>query len=483
MRGKPFETLEHIYPKSLKFLTGPLNRHVKGRLWLQVLIGMVLGVLTGLLLNAETGLVDPAIGKGLGEWLALPGDLFIAFIQMIVVPLILASIIRGMAAATDIGQLKSTGIGLAVYFVVSTIAAASIGILIGLVLTPGAYVDQGSMAVAAVGDLSVPDIADATGEAGAGFELSGLPDRITDVLPTNPMVSIVEGDMLQIVIFAIVIGVGLLSVPVNSSRPLYELLGSIQEICMAIVGTVMSFAPIAVFGMLAQVMIRTGPGVLAGLGAYAAVVVFGMAVLLVVYIATAAVLGGRNPVLMLQAIREPFLLGFSTNSSAATMPVTVKTAEEVLKVRPSLSQFIVPLGATMNMGGTALYQALATIFMAQLYQIDLPLGVLVALVATTVGASIGTPAVPGVGIVVLASVLSSVGVPLTGLALIVGLDRVLERFRTSLNVTGDLVACVVMDRFAKAKPSREEELRDAERREQLQDTRNEDVVVNTAGLR
>ena len=284
--------------------------------------------------------------------------------------------------------------------------------------------------------------------------------------------------MLQIVIFAIVLGVGLLSVPPESSKPLFELLGSVQQICMAIVATVMTFAPVAVFGLLAQVMIKTGPGILAGLGAYAAVVVFGMAVLLAFYLAIAAVLGGRNPLFMLRSIREPFLLGFSTNSSAATMPVTVKTAEDVLKVRPSLAQFIVPLGATMNMGGTALYQALATIFMAQFYQIDLPIGVLLALVATTVGASIGTPAVPGVGIVVLASVLSSVGVPLTGLALIVGLDRILERFRASLNITGDLVACVVMDRFVPAAVSRESEVRSAEEREHIQEACNEDVVIS-----
>jgi Na+/H+-dicarboxylate symporter len=226
-------------------------------------------------------------------------------------------------------------------------------------------------------------------------------------------------------------------------------------------------------------MIKTGPGILAGLAAYAAVVVLGMALLLVFYLITAAVLGGRNPLEMLRAIREPFLLGFSTNSSAATMPVTVKTAEEVLKVRPSLAQFIVPLGATMNMGGTALYQALATIFMAQLYQIDLSTGVLMALIATTVGASIGTPAVPGVGIVVLASVLSSVGVPLSGLALIVGLDRILERFRTSLNVTGDLVACVVMDRLVPASVSRESEISSAAQREHIHETQGEDVVISS----
>lgn len=479
MRGGTFSAVERIFPKNLKFLAERFNRLTKGRLWLQVLIGMALGIATGLLINPDTGFVSRPTANVLSEWLALPGNLFLAFIQMIVVPLILASIVRGIAAATDVRQLKSTGIGLAFYFVGSTIAAAVLGVVIGLVLKPGNYVDRVAVPIAQVTEqvASLPEEGEET-EAAKTFSLVSIPGEITEMLPTNPLGSIVRGDMLQIVIFAIVLGVGLLSVPPESSKPLFELLGSVQEICMAIVAAVMTFAPVAVFGMLAQVMIKTGPGILAGLGAYAAVVIFGMAILLAVYLAIAAVLGRRSPLFMLRSIREPFLLGFSTNSSAATMPITVKTAEEVLKVRPSLAQFIVPLGATMNMGGTALYQALATIFMAQFYQIELPTGVLLALVATTVGASIGTPAVPGVGIVVLASVLSSVGVPLTGLALIVGLDRILERFRTSLNVTGDLVACVVMDRFVPAATSRESEVRSAAQREHRQKTCNEDVVIS-----
>ena len=485
MLGKLFSTLENVSPKSLKFLTDPLNRLTRGRLWLQVLIGMVLGIATGLFLNPDSGFVSLPVANALGEWLALPGNLFLVFIQMIVVPLILASIVRGIAAATDVRQLKSTGMGLGVYFVVSTIAAAVLGIVIGLTLKPGDYVDR---AVAPqvelqgpVGEMVAAEVEKAKEDAeeDPAARLKELPGKITDVLPSNPLGSIVRGDMLQIVIFAIVLGVGLLSVPVASSKPLFELLGSVQEVSMAIVANVMRFAPVAVFGLLAQVMIKTGPDVLTGLVAYAAVVVFGMLVLLVAYLLTAMVLGGRSPIFMLKAIREPLLLGFSTNSSAATMPVTVKTAEEVLKVRPSLSQFIVPLGATMNMGGTALYQALATIFMAQLYQIDLPASVLIALIATTVGASIGTPAVPGVGIVVLASVLSSVGVPLTGLALIIGLDRILERFRASLNITGDLVACVVMDRWTKSETPRAEEMREAARTEFLQEVKNEDVVISS----
>jgi Na+/H+-dicarboxylate symporter len=461
MIGTIFGSLQRVNPRSIKHLVQPLQRLIRGRLWLQVLVGMILGITTGLLLNPDSGWVSAPLAHAIGEWLALPGYLFLAFIQMIVVPLILASIVRGIAAATDVQQLRSTGLGLAVYFVATTAAAAVIGIAVGLTLRPGDYVDPAAMAEQAA---ELPDEAEA--QLAAGTEeapgIAELPQRITQVLPTNPMSSIVEGEMLQIVIFAIVLGIGLLSVPVSSAKPLLELLGSIQQICMAVVGAVMTFAPVAVFGLLAQAMIKVGASVLTGLGAYAAVVVLGMTVLLLFYLAIVAVLGNRNPARFLGAISEPLLLGFSTNSSAATMPVTVKAAEERLSIRPSLSQFIVPLGATINMGGTALYQGLATIFMAQLFQMDLAISVLIALVVTAVGASIGTPAVPGVGIVVLATVLSSAGIPLTGLSLIIGLDQLLERFRTSLNVTGDLVACVVMDRFTSSKiPRRAEELTDA----------------------
>jgi Na+/H+-dicarboxylate symporter len=477
MLGSVLGSLELVNPRSLKQLVQPLQRLIRNRLWLQVLVGMALGIAAGLLINPDAGFVSKPVAHAIGEWLALPGHLFLAFIQMIVVPLVLASIIRGIAAATDIQQLRSTGLGLAVYFVVTTAAAAVMGIVIGLTIRPGDYVDPSVMRRAVVEmPAETEDVVEQVPD-NKPPKLEEIPERITEVLPTNPMSSIVEGEMLQIVIFSIVIGIGLLSVPVVSAKPLLELLGSVQQVCMAIVGVVMTFAPVAVFGLLAQAMINAGAGVLTGLGMYAAVVVLGMAVLLVFYVALAVALGNRNPVAFLKGIREPLLLGFSTNSSAATMPVTVKAAEEDLGVRPSLAQLIVPLGATMNMGGTALYQCLATMFMAQLFQLDLPLGVLIALVFTAVGASIGTPAVPGVGIIVLATVLSSAGVPLAGLSLIIGLDRILERFRTSLNVAGDLVACVVMDRFTSSKTSREAERAKAEAVEADRYTSTQDVVV------
>ncbi|MDZ7780587.1 MAG: dicarboxylate/amino acid:cation symporter [Gemmatimonadota bacterium] len=466
-------SLGRLHPRSLKSLTEPLSRLVTGRLWLQVLIGMVLGVTVGIVLNPDTGWFERSTAVAVGEWIALPGHLFLGFIQMIVVPLILASIIRGIAAASNVQQLKSTGIWLGIYFLTATIIAVVIGISVGLIIKPGAYVDIQEMTQRMGAAETTVELDLETGDPGAAIDIGQIPSQIAESVPTNPMGAIAEGDMLQIVIFAIVLGLALLSMEARSARPLLELFGSVQSVAMAVVGVAMTFAPVAVFGLLAQSMITTGPQVLAGMGIYAGSVVLGMGLLLVVYLTTVMTLGARNPLRFLVGIREAFLLAFSTNSSAATMPVTVRTAEENLGVRASLAQLVVPLGATVNMGGTALYQGLATMFMAQMFDMELPVSALVALVATALGASIGTPAVPGVGIVVLASVLSSAGVPLTGLALIIGLDQVLERFRTSLNVSGDLVACVVMDRFMPAKLSHEAE---REQDEALERTRKIDAV-------
>ncbi len=314
-----------------------------------------------------------------------------------------------------------------------------------------------------------------------GVTLTTLPSEIISLLPANPLGAMVEGQMLQVVLFSILLGIALISLEPRTSKPLLDLMGSLQAICMAIVGWMMRLAPYAVFGLLARVMINTGVGVLTGLGVYIAVVLLGMLVLLAVFVAIAVILGRQRPWQFLGDIRDAQLLAFSTDSSAATMPLSIKVAEERLHVPPSISQLVMPLGASVNMGGTALYQGLATLFMAQLFGIDLPLSSLVALVVTALGASIGAPATPGVGIVVLATVLQASGVPLAGLALILGVDQVLERVRCVLNVTGDLVAATVMDRFVSSSQSKSEEFRQQDRLDARRNRTGEDVIANTGG--
>lgn len=462
--------LELIHPRNLKYLTTYIDRLVSTRLWAKVLAGLVLGIAVGFVLGPSADLVPESWRSPIGEWLALPGLLFLAVIQMIVVPLVVAAVVRGIAASSDPEQLKRGGIMLGAYFLVTTVIATVIGIALGLILRPGDYVD--------------PAIASALGSQPAvapmatdGVTLTSLPGEIISILPANPLGAMVEGQMLQVVLFSILLGVALISLEPKASKPLLDLMGSLQAICMAIVGWMMRLAPYAVFGLLARVMINTGAGVLTGLGVYIAVVLLGMLVLLAVFVVIAVVLGRQRPWKFLSDIRDAQLLAFSTDSSAATMPLSIKVAEEKLRVPPSISQLVMPIGASVNMGGTALYQGLATLFMAQIFGIDLPLASLVALVVTALGASVGAPATPGVGIVVLATVLQASGVPLAGLALILGVDQVLERVRCVLNVTGDLVAATVMARFLSSPQSKSEEFQQQARLEAQRDRTGEDVIA------
>jgi len=464
--------LELIHPRSLKHLTDRLQILVRTRLWLQIVIGMVLGVLVGILLGPDVGWLDRDTSRAVGEWLALPGYLFLAMIQMIVVPLVVASIIRGIAASEDVSQLKRMGWRLLLYFVVTTVVAICIGIAVGLLIKPGAYIDPNALAHAR------PVATAAT--ANHAVELDNLPRRIVDVIPTNPLAAMLNADMLSVVMVAFITGIALINLNPTSSKPLLELLGSVQSVCMTIVGWVMLIAPLAVFGLLAQVTMKSGLGVLLGLGVYVVTVAFGLGLLMVFYLLLVWLLGRFSPWKFLVAIRDAQLLAFSTDSSAAVMPVSLKSAEEGLKVRPSIAQFIIPVGATVNMGGTALYQGLATIFMAQAYGMGIPVSMLLALIVTAVGASIGTPATPGVGIVVLSSVLTSAGVPIGGLGLIIGVDRILEMGRTVLNVTGDLTACTVMDRLVGGRKTFREEMAAQRRIERQQERTGEDVITTTA---
>ncbi|MDA0791591.1 MAG: dicarboxylate/amino acid:cation symporter, partial [Proteobacteria bacterium] len=256
-----------------------------------------------------------------------------------------------------------------------------------------------------------------------------------------------EGEMLQIVVFSIVLGVALVSMSPTLARPMLELLGSLQEVSMTVVRWAMRLAPYAVFGLMAQLTSKIGLGAILGLGFYVITVVVGLALMMVVYLIMLRLLVSVRPFKFLSDTRDVLLLAFSTSSSAAVMPLSIKTAEEKLGVRPSITQFVIPLGATINMNGTALYQSVATVFIAGVYGIDLSLASMALVVAMAVGASIGSPATPGVGIVILSMVLGAVGIPAAGVALIMGVDRILDMCRTVINVTGDLVACRLMEKW------------------------------------
>ena len=465
--------LELIHPRNLKHLADTLSDLVASQLWAKVIMGMILGLGVGLALGPTAGLVETQTATTIAAWLILPGNIFLTIIQMIVVPLVIASVVRGIAASGSTDQLKSTGLRLVGYFLLTTTVAITIGIIVAYLIQPGDYFAKSDFSLSAASSNSIEDSI----ESSSSLALAELPTAMLSILPDNPVSAAVEMNMLQLVIFSIIFGLALVSLQPEKSKPLLELLGSVQSVVMRVVSWVMRLAPYAVFGFIAQITMQTGLDALAGIGLYTVTVLTGLAVLLLFYLLIIMVVGRRNPLVFLQAVRQAQLLAFSTNSSVAVLPVTMKTAEEKLHVRPSTAQFVLPIGATVNMDGTALFHGAATLFLTQVYGIEVGIGMLVALVATAIGASIGTPATPGVGIVILSVVLSGVGVPVEGVALIVGVDRILELFRTATNVTGDLVASVVIDRFVKGPQTYEEELASQEAIEAAQIKEGSNVVT------
>jgi Na+/H+-dicarboxylate symporter len=433
--------IERIHLSSLRRLSGSLHRLVDRRLWARVLIGMGLGAAVGVALGPSVGWAPPRVASPLVSWLALPGMLFLALIQMIVIPLVFASVVRGLAASENVAQLRAVGIGAATYFLLTTALATGLGLLLGLAIRPGRFIDA-----AAVKDvLAAP--APAPVSADAAPSLTDLPAVAIGLLPTNPLASMVGGQMLQVILFAVVFGVALVNVPAEKSAPLFDILGSLQEVCMKVVAGAMRLAPLAVFGLVARMTSTVGVEVLAGMGIYMATVLAGLALLLAGYVLLALLVAGQRAGAFLSAIRELALLAFSTSSSAAVMPLSIQVAEDRLGVRPSIARFVVPLGATVNMNGTALYQGVATVFLAQIFGVTLGTWGLLIVVVTAVAASVGSPATPGMGIVILAMVLEGAGVPVAGIALLMGVDRLLDMCRTAVNVTGDLTACVVLNRW------------------------------------
>lgn len=418
----------------------PLAKLVHRQLWVQIILAMILGIAFGSWLSPEGGqAVAEETAYAIAEWAKLPGSIFLNMIQMVVVPLVISSIMLGVGGRGDTSNLKSIGIRIAPYFVLTTSLAVTIGITMALLIQPGNYVDV---------DALMASTSAAVPASVAPVTSISLPQQISQLIPTNITRAIYEQSMLQLVIFAILMGLAMASVSRKRIAALRDVVEGVQEISMKVVSWAMLLAPYAVFGLLSDISIKVGLDVLLGMSAYVGTVLLGLLCLYLCYLTIVRFLAQRPVLAFARAVRPAQLLAFSTSSSAAVMPLSLRTAQEELKVDPGTAQFVVPLGATVNMDGTALYQVIAAVFLAQIFGIDLSIQEILLLAVTTVGASIGSPSTPGVGIVILATVLNSVGIPAEGIALILGVDRVLDMCRTSVNVTGDLVACTVMQRWA-----------------------------------
>ncbi len=424
--------------KPLNELSSYLMRLIKGKLWLQVIVALILGSILGVVLNPSSGNISTELSEQLASWFDLPGIVFLKIVQMVMIPLIFSSIISGIISNTS-NNLRSMGLKLLLYFILTTIVAITIGILLATWLRPGEYVQQ-------LGGLSRGEIVNITSN-GQMVSFNNIPDVIADLIPHNPLEAMLTGEMLGVVIFTIIIGIAITQLKNTTIQPIIKGVEALQKICMIVVSWAMLLVPYAVFGMMVALLSRIGFEVVIGLGYFIVVVLFGLLILLVFYLLLLFFTTGTPPFSFLKKIKDAQLLAFSTASSAAVMPISMKVADEKLNIRSSISDFVIPIGATINMDGTALFQCVTTLFIAQSYGIDLSTVNLVLITLVIVGASIGTPSIPGGGVIVLAAVLQSTGLPTDGIIIIIGIDRILGMFRTVVNVTGDLVACVVFNKW------------------------------------
>lgn len=425
--------------KQLISLEHHLRKLIDKNLWAKVIVSLFLGIGVGWLMSPNMGIVPENISHSLGGWLGLPGKLFLKMVQMIMIPLIFASIISGIVSNTG-EQLKQLGLRAVLYFVSTTAIAITIGTILAMIFKPGTYIFN-------KGAFELPEGSNQLKNNVNLFD--NIPDAISGLLPENPLASMVTGEMLSIVIFTIIIGIAITQLNQNLVQPIMKIISAVQEICMTIVRWAMLLVPVAVFGLMAQLASSIGIDSLKGIGFYVGVVLLGLLILLGVYLLLVTILGKKNPFKFMKDITEVQLLAFSTTSSAAVMPLSMKTAEEKLGVRSQVSNFLIPVGATINMDGTALYQCISTLFIAQAYGMEMSILNVVLIMITIVAASIGTPAIPGGGVVILASVLQSAGIPTEGIVIIIGVERILGMFRTTINVTGDLAACVVFNKWMK----------------------------------
>ena len=384
----------------------------------KIFIGLVLGIVVGLIFQSSPEVAITYI-KPLGV-------LFLNLIKMVIVPLVLSSLVVGSASTGDVGKLGRIGIKTLAYFLITTALAVTLGLFFANILQPGL-------------GLSIP--LEATTEAG---EIPSMLDTLLNIVPTNPIQAMAEANMLQIIIFALFLGISITLVG-DKAKPFFDFFDSMAEVCYKIVAIIMEFGPIGVFGLIAPVVAEHGASALLPLlkviiAVYLSCIVHAV----VVYSGAVYLFTKMNPIMFFKGAAPAMMLAFTTSSSSGTLPITMKCTEENLGVPKSISSFVLPLGATINMDGTALYQGVCALFVAQVYGLDLNLAQQMTIVLTATLASIGTAGVPGGGLIMLTMVLQSVGLPLEGVALIGGIDRILDMARTCVNTTGNMACAVVI---------------------------------------
>lgn len=398
------------------------------KLHTKIFFGLLAGIPLGLLLGPRAEAVRPV------------GDVFIRLIWMLVVPLVFSSIFAGTASLGDIRKLGRIGARTILYYLATTAVAITIGLSLASAFKPGSRIGEATKA-----QLLESYEEEALADIEIASKRPSVVETLTRIVPRNPFESLTSGDMLQIIFFAIMFGIAATMIPGGKGKILIDFFEAVSAAMTQLVRLVMKVAPIGVLALVAAVVGRFGAPILLSLAKYAAIVVAGLAIHAgVVYSAAVWTFSRMKPAVFFRGIRPAQIIAFSSSSSNATLPVTIECAEDNLGVPKDVASFVLPLGATINMDGTALYQGVATVFIAQVYGIPLTIVDMLTIVLMATLASIGTAGVPSVGLITLTMVMRTIGVPLEGIALILGVDRILDMCRTVVNVTGDASAAVIV---------------------------------------
>ncbi|WP_135381458.1 dicarboxylate/amino acid:cation symporter [Vibrio tasmaniensis] len=392
----------------------------------RVILGMVVGILTGFAIQslfADSGFVNNYIVNGLFE---VGGQIFVASLKMLVVPLVFVSLVCGTSSLKDLSTLGRMGGKTLALYIGTTAVAITLALTIGNLFQPGAGADL---------------------TAASSFKSADAPSLgqvIIDMFPTNPIQAMAEGKTLQVIVFAVLFGIAISAAGKPGER-IAAIFSDLNEVIMKLVALLMNLAPYGVFFLMAKLFSGLGLSAIWNLAEYF-LVLAGTLLLhgLVTYSAMLKGFTGLSPITFLRKMEDAIMFAFSTASSNATIPVTMETAKNRMGVDNKVASFTVPLGATVNMDGTAIMQGVATAFIAQAYNIDLTMGDYLMVILTATLASVGTAGVPGVGLVMLAMVLNQVGLPLEGIALIMGVDRLLDMIRTAVNITGDSAVTIIV---------------------------------------
>ena len=389
----------------------------------QILVALILSVCAGLVIGPE-GL--PFVNK----WIAPIGTIFINFIKMMIVPVVTCSLIVGVTSlggdSKKLGRISAKTICL---YLITTAVAIVLGFAVAGIIQPGVGLDIAGK------------VAPKVKEAPTFMQV------LVNMVPTNPIDAMAKGQILPVIIFALLVGIGITQLDEKRSRFLMDLYDAGAEVCYKIIAMVMKFAPLGVFALLLPVVCKNGPKVLLPLLSVILAVAIGCALqCILVYSTLASTMGGVNPLKFFRGMSEAMMLAFTTCSSAAALPVNMKNCQEKLGLSREVTSFVLPLGCTINMDGTALYMGVCSLFVANAFGVNLTTSDMIMIVFTGTLASIGTAGVPGAGLIMLAMVLQAVQLPMEGLALVAGIDRVLDMFRTCVNITGDGAVCCVVDK-------------------------------------